>query len=209
MALVTLDVDGTLVRSTVFRAAAVGLDLVEEVDFYDDLYVRGVISLETTFLAEYDLFLDRPVDEVQAATREGPWLPDIGEVVDELRDEGLEVWIVTDQPDWGVAVLADAGLTEGVYTRTRRWGDRIGPVEEQVFAKAPALADALDAAGVDPADVCHVGNGHNDVPVFEQVGGAVAFNPDDEQVAGAADATVRGDRLAGILDAVRSWAGDR
>lgn len=205
MRLVTLDVDGTLIRSTVFQAAAEGLGLAGEVAFYDDLYFRGVISLETCFLAEYELFLDRPVEAVQAAVAEGPWLPDIQAVVERLRGAGLEVWLVTDQPDWALAPLAEAGLTEGVYTTTRRWGDDIGPVEDQVFEKAPALAARLDERGIAPEEVCHVGNGTNDVPVFDSVGWGIAFNPDGEAVRLAADATVTGDRLAGIEAPIRDW----
>lgn len=206
MQLVTLDVDGTLIRSTVFQAAAEGLGLGEEVDYWDELYFSDVISLETTFLAEYELFLDRSLAEVQVALREGPWLPDIPETVDRLRAAGLEVWLLTDQPDWALAPLAQsAGLEEGVFTRTRRWGDKIGPVDEQVFDKWPALEAKLDAEGLSPLEVCHVGNGTNDVPVFENVSRAIAFDPDDETVAKAADVSVPGKRLGEILEPLSGW----
>lgn len=206
MQLVTLDVDGTLIRSTVFQAAAEGLGLAAEVEYWDELYFSDVISLETTFLAEYELFLDRPLAEVQVALREGPWLPDIPDTVDRLRGAGLDVWLLTDQPDWALTSLArSADLDEGVFTRTRRWGDKIGPVDDQVFDKWPALAEKLDAEGLSPEEVCHVGNGSNDVPVFEHVGRAVAFNPDDETVAHAADASVPGKRLGEILEPLARW----
>lgn len=211
MALVTLDLDGTLIETTVFQAAADGLGIGDEVRFFDDLYFRGIISLETTFLAEYELFLDRPVAKVKAALETGPWLPDIGPTVDRLRGLGLEVWIVTDQPDWAVEHLARWGLTEGVYTTTRRWGangGKVGPVDQQVYDKAPALGRRLEASPFGPGDVCHVGNGSNDVPVFEAVDASIAFDPDGPHVAQAADHVVEDGRLAGILEPVRSWIGD-
>lgn len=203
--LVTLDLDGTLIETTVFQAAGEHLGMDEEIAFFDDLYFRGIISLETTFMAEYELFLDRPVDEVQDALEEGPWLPDIQETVQALRAHGLQVWVVTDQPDWAVEVLASEGLSEGVYSTTRRWGGKIGPVDEMVFEKAPALIRRLDHAGIPAEEVCHVGNGSNDVPVFAEVGRSIAFNPDDEHIADAADVSMEADRLDGILEPIRSW----
>ncbi len=207
MKVVSLDVDGTLIRSTVFQAAADGLGFGEEVGFFDDLYFRGVISLETTFRAEYRLFLDREVDRVQAALRGGPWLPDIEEAVGALRDRGLRVWAVTDQPDWAVEVIEPWGVGSGVVSRTRRWGDRIGPVQRHAFEKERFLLERLRREGIAPGEVCHVGNGSNDVPVFEQVGFSVAFEPESPEVASAADAVVEGDGMGGVLEWVDAWRG--
>ncbi len=208
MALVTLDLDGTLIETTVFQAAAEALGLGDEVAFYDDLYFRGILSLEATFFVEYELFLDRPVDEVQAALEHGPWLSDIGTTVEALRETGVRVWVVTDQPDWAVEHLTRWGITDGVYTTTRRWGEKIGPVDEQVFDKWPALRRALAELKLDPSKVCHVGNGSNDVPIFEEVGLAIAFNPDDGHVAEAADHVIQDRSLARILDPIQAWVQD-
>lgn len=205
MRLVTLDLDGTLIETTAFQAAAEGLGLEDEVAFYDDLYFRGIISPETTFMVEYELFLDRRVDAVQAALEQGPWLTDIQATVEALRERGLEAWVVTDQPDWAVELLDRWGLREGVFSTTRRWGDKIGPVEDQVFAKRPALEARLAQAGLPASEVCHVGNGANDVPVFEAVGRSIAFNPDGPHVSKAADEVIEADRLAAILDPIDRW----
>lgn len=209
MPLVTLDLDGTLIETTVFQAAADGLGLSEEVAFYDDLYFRGIISLETTFIAEYELFLDRSVGTVQAALEEGPWLPDIQGTVRALGDLGAEVWVVTDQPDWAVEHLARWGITDGVYTTTRRWGKKIGPVDEQVFDKQAALSSALDGTPYEGEEVCHVGNGSNDVPVFEAVGCSVAFNPDGPHVSQTADHVIESDKLSGIVALIETWLAGR
>lgn len=194
-----------MIRSTAFQAAADALGFGEDVAFYDDLYFRGVIGLEATFRVEYELFMDRPVEEVIEAVRSGPWLPDIEEVVGTLRGWGVDVWVVTDQPDWAAEPLVEWGMERGVVSRTRRWGDRVGPVEEHAFEKGPALTRRLEAMGVPGEGVCHVGNGLNDVPVFDRVGFAIAFRADDARVKEAADAVVPGERVEEVLPLVEAW----
>ncbi len=204
MRLVTLDLDGTLIRTTVFEAAARELGHGSVVDYFDRLYFDGLLSLEATFYAEYDLFLDVPIARIHEALASGPWLESIEETVAELREAGLEVWIVTDQPDWAVLFLERWGLNEGVYTATRSWDGCVGPVEEQVFEKWPALRTKLKSAGIAPSQVCHVGNGTNDVPIFEHVGASVAFNPDHATISQAADHTIQSESLEGVAEWIRA-----
>lgn len=204
MRLVTLDLDGTLIQTTVFDAAARGLGSGPIVEYFDRLYFDGLLSLEATFYAEYDLFLDVPIARIHEALADGPWLQGIQGTVEGLREVGLEVWVVTDQPDWAVLFLERWGLNEGVYTATRSWDGRVGPVEEQVFEKWPALRTKLKSAGIAPSQVCHVGNGTNDIPIFGRVGAGVAFNPDDATVAQASDHVIRSDSLEGVAEWIRS-----
>jgi HAD superfamily phosphoserine phosphatase-like hydrolase len=60
-------------------------------------------------------------------------------------------------------------------------------------AKGDILGHICDTAGIDPADVVHVGDSHSDVEAFEHVGTAVLFNRDgrvDDDLAGLADHVV-------------------
>lgn len=200
MDLVTFDLDGTLIRTTVFQAAADGLGFGDEIERYDRHFFAGVLSLEATFMVEHRLFqgLDRAV--VQEALSKGPWVQGIASTVETLRDMGLEVWAVTDQPDWAVEVLARWGIGDGIHATTHaRPNGEIGSVDRYAFEKWPVLADRLAADGIAPSDVCHVGNGHNDIPVFENVGRAVAFNPSGPEVQATADAVVEGDDLTDVI----------
>ncbi len=198
--LVTFDLDGTLISTTVFQAAADGLGFGDEIERYDRHFFAGVLSLEATFMVEHRLFqgLDRPT--VQAALARGPWLEGIEATVEALRAQGSEVWVVTDQPDWAVEVLERWGIQDGVHatTHTRSNGE-IGSVDRYAFEKWPVLADRLSEVGIAPERVCHIGNGSNDIPVFENVGRAIALNPSGPTVQAAADATVEGNDLADVL----------
>jgi phosphoserine phosphatase len=201
--LVTLDLDGTLIRSTVFQAAGHALGYGEYIDYVDELYEQGTIGLKAAFYAEYPLFLNHSIDEVHQALATGDWLDRIAGTVEALQDPGVDVWVVTDQPDWAVSYLERFGIHEGVYTETSRWeGDRIGAATTIRFGKRPALAAKLEERGIDPDDVVHVGNGTNDVPVFDLVNRGVAFNPSSPAVSEAASATVASDTLADLLGAL-------
>lgn len=203
MSLVTIDLDGTLLASTVFQVVGRELGREERVEFVDELYERGLIGLRAAFYAEYPLFLGVPVERAHQALDSGDWLRDIEPTVRRLREAGHEVWVVTDQPDWAVAYLERFGINEGVYSRTTRWaGETIGAAVDVKFDKLPALQEELSRAGIEPEAVTHVGNGTNDIPVFEAVGGSIAFNPSTEAVSQAADATIRSDSLEPVLDAL-------
>jgi phosphoserine phosphatase len=203
VALVTLDLDGTLLASTVFRNVGRQLGHADYIDYVDELYEQGTIGLRAAFYAEYPLFLNEPIERVHAALAEADWVADIAATVDELEARGHEVWYLTDQPDWATAYLERFGIEDGVDTRTTRWeGDRVGAAVDIAFEKLPALVDRLSAEKHAIEDIVHVGNGTNDVPVFEAVDGAVAFNPSAPAVGQAAAATVRSDSLAGIVEAI-------
>jgi phosphoserine phosphatase len=200
VSLVTLDLDGTLLASTVFQVVGEDLGHADYIRYVDDLYERGLISLRAAFYAEYPLFLGEPVDRVHRALDGGDWLDEITSTVRALRERGHEVWVLTDQPDWATSYLERFGIEEGVFTRTTRWADdTIGAAVDIAFDKEPALTERLRQAKVDPDEVTHVGNGENDIPVFETVGGAVAFNPSSDAVSRAADTTIESRSLAPLL----------
>lgn len=203
MNLVTFDLDGTLLSSTVFQVVGRALGYEDHIRFVDELYERGLVTLRTAFYAEYPLFLGTPVARVHEALEEGDWVADIAWTVDELADRGIDSWVVTDQPDWATSYLRRFGIEDGVWTRTTRWaGNTIGAPVAIAFEKRPHLLEHLEAASIEPADVVHVGNGSNDVPVFEAVGGGIAFNPSGPDVAEAADVTIESDSLSAVLDAI-------
>lgn len=199
--LVTLDLDGTLLGSTVFQIAGRELGHGAYIRYVDELYFQGTIGLKAAFYAEYPLFLGEPVDRVHAALETGDWVADIQTTVSRLRELGHEIWVLTDQPDWAASYLERFGIEDGVCTQTTRWaGDKIGAAVDVAFDKTSALLARSAREGFEPEEIVHVGNGGNDVPVFGAVAGAIAFNPSTKMVSEAADATVKADSLAPVLE---------
>ncbi len=199
MELVTFDLNGTLLQGSIFRYTARRLDNGHHVEETTRLHKDGQITKEQAYRRNHALFEGEDRDQIDETLSKAPWIDAIPEVVDELHDRGLKVWLVTDQPDWATRPLHEWGLSEGVFTRTRIDGPTIGGIEELVLAKWPALKARLEAKGIEPSTVCHVGDWENDVPVFENVGAGIGLNPAVREVEEAADTVVRADSLDRVL----------
>ncbi len=186
MRVVTVDLDGTLLPgTTAFEVVLAANGFDEFVRESDARFFAGEISLEECFWEQWAKVQRLRLQEMHHALRDGPWMANVREGAALLRGEGLALYLLTDQP----STLADfAG----------RWGfgePICSPVEvkdgvqisiEAQFDKWANLSRQLTRLGVEARDVCHVGNGANDVPVWEHVGASVAVNADDE-VASRAD----------------------
>ncbi len=172
--LITLDLDGTLLPHTtafevVLRAAGRGAEVAAS----DARYFAGDQSLEDTFWEQWAWVQPMSLAELHRALRTAPWLPGIADGVRRLRDAGLEVTLLTDQPStladflgrWGVVrpVCSPVTVKDGVQVSI-----------DARFDKWANLAARLREDGLDPARTCHVGNGSNDVSVWNRVGAGVA-----------------------------------
>lgn len=205
--LVTFDLDGTLLEGTAFQAVADGEGFGDVVEAIDERYFAGEISLEECFWETWEHVEGLPVERCREHVLAAPGI-DVGNLagaVEALHAGGIEVGILTDQPDVLAAAYRDAGVDHLLASPAAVEDGRITGEIEARFDKADHLRGFLDEAGIPPERVGHVGNGHNDVPVFAMVGRSVAANPDDEAVAGAADAVV--DPFTDARDAVEALLG--
>lgn len=190
---VTLDLDGTLLPdTTAFREVLRQHGREADVDASDARFFAGDISLRECFMEQWAWFQELTPADIHRALRNAAWLPDIQEGVDRLRAAGLDVRMLTDQP----STITDFG---------GRWGLSpaiCSPVEVHEGRQAGIdfredKAENLRSAGFDQATVLHVGNGTNDVPVWDAgaTGVAVFASP------GVADAAaIDLGRPASLLD---------
>jgi HAD superfamily phosphoserine phosphatase-like hydrolase len=188
---VSFDLDGTLAHPAVFNIVADALGFGEKLAETTRLYFAGKMTAEETFHADYKHFVGRSVAEMRDVLRKSNrWTPGVREAVDMLHGAGVRVVVTTDQPDW----LADAtremfGVDDVACTPADVRHGRVAGTYRYEGDKWANLARHLKAWRVAPAEVAHVGNGRNDIPVFRAVGYAIAVNPMDADVrAAAADA---------------------
>jgi phosphoserine phosphatase len=189
--LCTLDLDGTLIRGTVFQALADGLGKGEEARRLDARLAAGELTLEENFWAELALFEGVPLAQAQdIVRRRGPWLANRERAAEELGALGLRAGVLTDQPRF-LAELAgpfdpllcsEGGVEQGRITRS----------VEARFDKLANLRGWCREQAMELQDVIHCGNGANDIPVFERVGLGIAVNAEDAEVARRADIAVSG-----------------
>jgi phosphoserine phosphatase len=189
--LCTLDLDGTLIRTTCFLEVAKAFGKEAEVRAHDERYFAGEETLAENFWAEYKLLEGIPVPEAQAALRKGPWLSRIPDGVATLRQLGLRVGLLTDQPRF-LAEVAEPTLDPLLCSDGGVEAGRIAANLDYKEDKAANLRAWAKANKLDLERAIHCGNGSNDIPVFERVGLAIAVNPSEPGVARAADLTVEG-----------------
>jgi phosphoserine phosphatase len=200
--LVTLDLDGTLIpHDTVFAAILRDHGFAKEVEETDGAYFAGRMTLEECFWAQWRLVQPLSLADLHRSLRKAAWLPGIAEGVARLRQAGLRVCLLTDQPSTCTDFLGRWGLTEAICSPvTVKEGKQV--VVDARFDKLANLRRRLAEWGIPEARVSHVGNGVNDIPVFQAVGGSVAVY-DNVQVRSAAQAWLpTPTSLGDVVDAV-------
>jgi phosphoserine phosphatase len=200
--LVTLDLDGTLIpNDTVFAAILRDNGFAREVEASDAAYVEGRITLEECFWEQWALVQPLSLADLHRSLRKAAWLPGIAEGVARLKAAGLRVCLLTDQPSTCTDFLGRWGLTEAICSRvTVKDGKQVAI--EASFDKLANLRRRLAEWSIPASRVCHAGNGVNDIPVFQAVGGSVAVY-DNVQVRSAAQAWLPAPTSLGdIVDAV-------
>ncbi|MHB8634025.1 MAG: HAD family hydrolase [Thermoplasmatota archaeon] len=183
---VSLDLDGTLVHPAAFNAAAAGLGFGPALDATWEDYRDGRIHLEEAFRRDVAHFDGLAVADVQEALRRSPaWTPGIARGIRDLHEGGAKVIVTTDQPAWLAEVTLEFGVDDLVCSPAPVRGGRIVADFVPRFAKWPNLEGWLSRNGMPPSEVAHVGNGRNDIPIFQHVGRGVAvFTQDPAVVAG-------------------------
>lgn len=185
--LVTLDLDGTLIpRDTTFAAILRDHGFAKEVEETDGAYFAGRMSLDECFWAQWRLVQPLTLADLHRSLRKAAWLPGIADGVARLKQAGLRVCLLTDQPSTCTDFLGRWGLTEAICSPVTVKEGRQVAIDAR-FDKLANLRRRLAGWGIPEARVCHVGNGVNDIPVFQAVGGSVAVYG-DVQVRAAAQA---------------------
>lgn len=187
--LVSLDLDGTLVHPAIFNAVADGLGFGDALQKSYEDYLAGRLTLEEAFHHDFAFLKGRRVADMHAVlAASDAWTPGIAEAVGMLHQAGVRVVLTTDQPRFLAEFTRRFGIEEHVCTEAEVVDGVVTGRVEPSFAKWPNLERFLAREGIDPARVAHVGNGPNDVAVFERVGYGVAVNAERPEVGAAADA---------------------
>lgn len=203
----SFDLDGTLIHPAAFNAVAEPLGFADKLEWTTRAYFEGRMTAEETFHVDYKHFVGRGVAEMAAALARSPrWTPGIAEAVAQLHEAGLRVVLTTDQPDFLADVTRDLfGVDALACTPAEVRHGRVTGSYDYQGDKWANLSRLLRAWRVAPADVAHVGNGGNDVPVFRQVGWSAAVFAMNDEVRKAATVDLGApEDLREVVDAMLS-----
>ncbi len=203
--LVVFDVDGTLTShsSIWWRLHEHFGTEVEGRRFYDQ-YFAGEITYNQWADLDASLWKGQSVEEVMSVVKATKLVPGATETVVRLKEAGIKVAILSG----GLDVLAeDVARRIGVdYVLTNRLlysdGKLTGEVETRVGwgEKVQEIQSICSHFNVSLKDTAFVGDGRNDLSVFDAVGLSIAFRPEDDEVAEAAMHTVRENNLTLVLN---------
>jgi len=202
--LVVFDVDGTLTRhSSIWWRLHEAFGTQKEGRVFFDKYFAGEISYRQWADCDAGLWKGKSLDEVMEMVRATELVPGALETIHTLKARGIFVAILSG----GVDLLADdiarrVGI-DYVLTNKLRHSNGMLTGEVEVLVewgeKVREIKQIADHFGVNLADTAFVGDGRNDISVFRRVGLSIAFRPEHQEVADAAQAVVRDDDLRGIL----------
>jgi phosphoserine phosphatase len=191
------DLDGTVTRLEVLPVIAAELGLAEEIGFLTQMTIRGQIPFEMSFRLRCRLLAEIEVDTVARIVEQVPLDQTIAAFI---RDRPDQCHIVTGNLDVWIRRLASS-LGCGVYSskaETRADG-RLGTLT-QVLRKSTAIRDLRSQYD---RVVC-IGEGFNDLPMFEEADIGVAYGgvhaPAREVVDNATYVVEQGDALCRLLN---------
>ncbi len=202
--LVVFDLDGTLTQhSSVWWRLHELFGTEEKGRIYYDQYFAGEINYDQW--ADYDaaLWTGKSVSEVMKVVTATKLVPGVHETITTLHESGIMTAILSG----GLDIMAE-NIAQRVgidYVLTNKLGHKdgvlTGTVENIVGwgEKVDHIQKILDHYNVTLEQTAFVGDGRNDISVMKVVGLPIAFNPEDQTVADAADIVVRENDLRAIL----------
>jgi HAD superfamily phosphoserine phosphatase-like hydrolase len=162
------DLDGTITGEELLPLIASEIGLEEEMRLLTRLTMDGLIPFEDSFRLRFAILHMAGVDRIQEIVAEVEIDPDIERFIADHRDR---CFILTGNLDVWIAPLVER-LRCQVFSSVSRWNAR-GRLElvETMRKNVPALAlkERFDR-------VVAIGDGYNDVPMFEVADVGVAFN---------------------------------
>jgi phosphoserine phosphatase len=178
---VAFDLDSTLIDAESVDEFAKLLGKGEEVAKITDKAMKGEIKFEEALIRRTKLLKGLEYEKVLEATKKIPLMKGAKEAVEELKAHGIKTCVISGsfsvvaervrkELDLDYAVANDLVVEDGVLT-----GEVEGPLMKE-GAKGEMLVKIAKRAGVQLYDCAAVGDGANDVSMFEKAGLKIAFN---------------------------------
>ncbi len=203
--LVSFDVDGTIFRRGALTEAARGLGIAQRWDAYDEMFHKKRITLRECLESQYRLLSGMKVGEVLREVARVETIRNVRETVEKLQGHGLQVILLTDNPDFLCQYLVEQfGFSGYVSSKV---GVKDGVISEDIEPlpdKRLGIRKYCAWLSVPLRRCVHVGDWVNDVPVFRVVGYSVALNSKYEKVRRAASFRMDTDDLLDVYRHIQS-----
>lgn len=202
--IVSFDMDGTLIKNTtadLFFASL--LNVENEVLELEVKLKLGLIDY-SDFMVEVGLIMkDLSLDLIAANFSSLPLVGGIAETVETLKRNNIITLLITCSGEYFANFFKSEFKFDYVFGTKHQIDERgfigIGTEVCSANSKIQHLLNVAALHGVSPEECVAVGDSLSDIPLFEKVGLAIAFNS-DETMADKADVYLRSDDLRSILE---------
>ena len=203
--LVVFDLDNVIIDGEAIDEIGKLANVEDEIAEITEKAMQGEIDFETSIKDRVQLLEGTSIEEIEKVADELPLMPGACDTIARLKEEDLDVAIISGSFDVVADKVKDKLGVDTVYTNSftvedgKLTGEVTGPLVS--CSKLDVLNDHVEKAGISLDEVVAVGDGANDISMIESAGCGIAFNAKDS-VKEIADVVVEEKDLTKVLDEI-------
>ena len=203
--LVVFDLDNVIIDGEAIDEIGKLANVEDKIAEITEKAMQGEIDFETSIKDRVQLLEGTSIEDIEKVADELPLMDGASETIARLKDEDIDVAIISGSFDVVADKIKEKLGIDAVYTNSftvedgKLTGEVTGPLVSGT--KLDILKDHVENAGISLEDVVAVGDGANDISMIESAGCGIAFNAKDS-VKEIADVVVDEKDLTKVLDEI-------
>ena len=203
--LVVFDLDNVIIDGEAIDEIGKLANVEEDIAEITEKAMQGEIDFETSIKDRVQLLEGTSIEDIEKVADELPLMNGASETIARLKDEDIDVAIISGSFDVVADKIKEKLGIDAVYTNSftvedgKLTGEVTGPLVSG--SKLDVLKDHVEEAGITLDEVVAVGDGANDISMIESAGCGIAFNAKDS-VKEIADVVVDEKDLTKVLDEI-------
>jgi len=203
--LVVFDLDNVIIDGEAIDEIGKLANVEDDIAAITEKAMQGEIDFETSIKDRVQLLEGTSIEDIEKVADELPLMDGASETIARLKDEDIDVAIISGSFDVVADKIKEKLGIDAVYTNSftvedgKLTGEVTGPLVSGT--KLDILKDHVENAGISLEDVVAVGDGANDISMIESAGCGIAFNAKDS-VKEIADVVVDEKDLTKVLDEI-------
>jgi phosphoserine phosphatase len=203
--LVVFDLDNVIIDGEAIDEIGKLANVEDEIAEITEKAMQGEIDFETSIKDRVQLLEGTSIEDIEKVADELPLMDGASETIARLKDEDVDVAIISGSFDIVAEKIKEKLGVDTVYTNSftvedgKLTGEVTGPLVSG--SKLDVLKDHVENAGISLEEVVAVGDGANDISMIESAGCGIAFNAKDS-VKEIADVVVEEKDLTKVLDEI-------
>ena len=203
--LVVFDLDNVIIDGEAIDEIGKLANVEDEIAEITEKAMQGEIDFETSIKDRVKLLEGTSIEDIQKVADELPLMNGAEDTIARLKEEGLDVAIISGSFDVVAQTVKDKLGIENAYTNSftvedgKLTGEVTGPLVSG--SKLDVLKEHIEGNDTSLEEVVAVGDGANDISMIESAGIGIAFNAKDS-VKEKADVVVDEKDLTKVLDEI-------